>query len=285
MELRLAYVLSFVALTTLVLLLAFRLGQRLLSPAHTLKSDVDGGNAAWAMLHVGQVLGIFVIATSVATTTLQDEGLGRDILWVAASGATSMILLGVTGHLGVRALLRAKLPQEIERGNVAAGIAAGSHFVATALIIARCVSATNPRELGIAVVFFVLAQITLHLFVILFRALTAYDDAEQILSENVAAALSYAGLTVAVGIITGHAVEGQFIGWQESLKAFGIAVVFNIGLYPVRQILVQSVLLGAPPTLYKGRIDEGVGHERNIGMGALEAISYIGAALAVTRLA
>ena len=114
----------------------------------------------------------------------------------------------------------AKLPKEIERGNVAAGLAAGSHYVATGIITSHAMAGNDLQTLGISCVFFVIGQLTLHLFVSLFRALTTYDDSEQIAGENLAAALSYAGAAIAIAIIIARATEGDFDGWASSLKGY-----------------------------------------------------------------
>ncbi len=75
------------------------------------------------------------------------------------------------------------------------------------------------------------------------------------------------------------------MSWSESLLGYGSVLLFLFLLYPVRQILVQVVLLGAPFTLRGGRLDAGVAAERNEGMGALEAVSYLATAFAIAELA
>lgn len=284
MELRPLYLLTFSGLTILVMLVLFRAGQRLLSPQHTVRQDLEHDNTARALLQVGQVLSIFLIAGSVVMGCVQGESVGQDVLWVAAYGLLALGLLAAFGHLGVKVLLRARLPVEIDQGNTAAGLAAGAHYLATGIILARSISGTDVAMLGISLVFFVLSQFTLHAFVVLFRTLTRYDDAEEVLGENLAAALSYAGVTIAVSIIVGHAVEGTFVGWATSLRGYAQALVFILTLYPVRQLLVQTLLLGAPFTLRGGRLDHGIAAERNLGMGVLEAVSYLAAAFLVTRI-
>lgn len=284
MELRPLYLPTFGAITTVALLLLLRAGQRLWSPAHTVRSDLEQGHLAHALLQVGQVLGVFLISGSVVAGSVQGESLAQDVLWVAAHGIAALALLVLFGHLGVRVLLRARLAAEVERGNLAAGLAAGSHYLATGILLSRSLSGTDLGALGVALVFFVLAQLTLHLFVVLFRTLTAYDDAEEILGENLAAALSYAGVTVALSLIIGHAVEGTFVDWATSLRGYALALLFALALYPVRQFFVQTLLLGARFSFRGGRLDQGIAAERNLGMGVLEAISYLAAAFLVTRL-
>ena len=85
-------------------------------------------------------------------------------------------------------------------------------------------------------------------------------------------------------VIVGTALDGDFVSWEVSLKGFGSILALALALYPVRQLFVQSLLLGAPLALRGGRLDTGIGTDRNEGMGALEAVSYIAAALSVARL-
>lgn len=272
------------AIITLVLLLLLRTGQRLWSPAHTVRRDLEQGHLAHALVQAGQVLGLFLISGSVVVGSAQGEGMGRDLLWAAANAILGLVLLVVFGQLGVRVLLRSRLAAEVERENVAAGLAAGAHYLATGLLVSHAVAGTDVGSLGVSLVFFVLAQLTLHLFVLLFRTLTVYDDAEEILGENLAAAVSYAGATVALALIIGHAVEGTFVDWGTSLRGYGLALFFALALYPVRQLFVQTLLLGARLTLRGGQLDQGIAAERNLGMGVMEAVSYLAAAFLVTRL-
>lgn len=279
------YVFAFGLCSMLGLLVLLRLGQRLLSPGHTVAKDLAQGNTARGLLQVGQVLGVFLVASAVVKGCVDGSSLAHDALWVSVFGVLGLALVMLTGELGNRLLLRARLPAEIARDNVAAGLAAGAHYVATGIITSRAVAGGSVREVGLALTFFVLAQVTLHVFIILFRALTTYDDAEQIQGENLAAALSYAGAVVAIAIIVARAVEGDFNGWIPSLYGYGEVLLLVLALYPARQLLVQVVLLGAPFTLRGGRLDRGVAAERSYGMGALEAVTYVATALAIARLA
>jgi uncharacterized membrane protein YjfL (UPF0719 family) len=277
------YRLIFALGATLVLLLLFQLALRLLSPKQTVRADLEQGNAARAMLHGGDVFGIFLIAAHMATGSMEEKSVRADVLWVAVFGVVALTLYFVTSRLGVRALLKSRMNEEIEKGNVAAGIAGGAHSLATGIIVARAVAGSNLKALGLSLVFFALAQITLHILVILFRALTKYDDAAEILGGNVAAALSYAGLMVGVSIIVGQAVEGTFTGWGDSMLAYGKALGWGAGLYVVRQLIVQTILLGSF-SLRGGTLDVEIERDKNVGMGAIEALAYVATALVVLKI-
>ena len=284
MELTPLYALGFAVGTTLVLLGIFRIGRRLMPSEPSVGKSFADQNAARHLLDVGEVLGVFLVAAAVVKNCVRGEDFVTDLLAAATFGALGLALVAIMGRLGTQLLLQSRLPAEIARGNVAAGIAGGAHYVATGIVAAHAIAGSKLRDIGLSLLFFALAMVALWVFVTLFRALTTYDDAEQIHGENLAASLSYAGLTIAVAIIVGCALDGDFVSWEASMKGFGAVLALAFALYPVRQLFVQSLLLGAPLALRGGRLDTGIGTDRNEGIGALEAVSYLATALSVSRL-
>jgi uncharacterized membrane protein YjfL (UPF0719 family) len=193
-------------------------------------------------------------------------------LWAVACAAQHRLLLG--GHL------RAHAP----RGNEAAVLADASHHLALAFIVSRAVSGTALAQLGPAIVFAAVGAMTWVLFLTCFRALTRYSDAEEIAGENAAAALSYAGGALALAIIIAHAIDGPFEGWGRSLLSYAGALASCVALYPVRQVVVH-LLLGWRPRLRGRELDRAIGQERRLDVAAVEAGTYIAAALLLTGLA
>jgi uncharacterized membrane protein YjfL (UPF0719 family) len=280
----LGYVMGFGLFTIVALLLVLRLGERVFSPAHTVARDVTEDNVARRLLSVGQTLAVFLVAGSAVKNCLRGETFLADLAWVSSFALAGLVLVSVSGRAGVGMLFRSRMNQEIERGNAASGLAAGAHYVATGIITSRALAGHSLLELALSLGFFVLAQLTLHVFVLLFRALTTYDDVEQIQGENLAAALSNAGITIAIAIVVARALEGDFDGWVASLRGYGAVLLFLFALYPIRQLLVQTLLLGAPLSLRGGRLDQGIAADRNEGMAALEAVTYLSTALAISQL-
>ncbi len=275
-----AHELAFAAGTPLVLLLFFLSAQHVLAKA----GAVESNRSARAVLQASYLFGVFSVAAAVVAGCVHGEDVKADLLWTAAFGGSAILLLVITGRLGVQVLLRQRLQEELSRDNLAAAIAAGSHYVATAILLARCLYGDDLHTLGISIAFFAIAHATLHVFLILFRALTVYDDFEEIIGGNIAAALSYAGITLALALIIGHAAEGTFVSWGESLKAYGKALFVAIALYPVRQIVVQGIVLRGGFALRKGRLDHAIGRERDVGLATLEAAAYLATAFFVSRL-
>lgn len=237
-------------------------------------------NAARVLERAGMVLAFALLLPPIA------HGCGHgNWLCTAGFGLAGLIALVVTVAGWHRFLLRGHLHAEIVRGNVAAGVAAASHLAATALIVARCFAGDDLSTLPISLGFFVLAQVSLVLLVTLFRALTDYADDQEIAGENVAAAISYAGVNLAVAIFVAHAVDGPFAGWLSSLRGFGLSLLLALALYPVRQIVVAWLLLGHRLVGRGGAMDRAIAHERDQLTSWVEAVGYLAAALLATGLA
>jgi uncharacterized membrane protein YjfL (UPF0719 family) len=206
-------------------------------------------------------------------------------VWAATFATAGIFLIQLTGSLGIRLLLRSTLDKQLERGNVAAGVAAGANFVAVGILAAPAIAGSDFAGLGLSFAFFGLAVVTLALYVTLFRALTTYDDAEQIQGDNVAAAVSYAGISLAVSLVLARALRGgEFSGWGSALAGFGWVAASALSLYPVRQVLVQGLILGRAPTLRGGKLDDAIGIDRNTGLAVMEALAYLATAVAIVEL-
>jgi uncharacterized membrane protein YjfL (UPF0719 family) len=272
------YTTAFAVGTTLAILLLATLLHR------GLAVDLKAGNDAQRLEAVGEVLGVFVIAGTTVREAVLGESVARDAAMCAAFGAIALVAAMVVGRVGVRLLL-GHLKDELARNNKAAGIAAAGQLLASALVTSRAIAGSDLHGIGLSLAFFVIAQATLLVFVSLFRALTTYDDAEQIHGENVAAAVSYAGVTIAIGIVVARAVEGDFEGWLTSLKGYGGVLLSLAALWPVRQLFVQSILLRGPLHLRGGALDVAIAERRSAGMAALEAASYVATALAIAQVA
>jgi uncharacterized membrane protein YjfL (UPF0719 family) len=242
-------------------------------------------NAARGIVRAGYLCGAAFVVVSAIQGCVHGEDWRADALWTLVFGGSALVLLWAVGTAGIRVLLRSRLPAEIARGNVAAGVAAGAHFAATGLIVAQCFYGDDVATLGISIVFFAIGQATLHLFVVLFRMLTLYAEDQEIEGENVAAALSYAGAMLAIALIVGHATEGDFTGWSTSLRAYAVALLSVLVLYPVRQLGVQTLLLRKRFSFRGGDLDRLVAQERNVGASAVEAVSYLAAAILLVGLA
>lgn len=273
------YVAAFAVGSTLLLLVLAMVARR------GLAADLKAGNDAQRIAAAGEVLGVFVIAGATVRDGVLGESVAHDAVTCAAFGIVGLAASTLAGRLGVRMLLGGRLHEEVVRGNKASGLAAAAQLLASALVTSRAIAGSELHAIGVSLAFFALAQATLLVFVSLFRALTTYDDADQIHGENVAAAMSYAGVTLAIAIVVSRALEGDFEGWLTSLRGYGGVLLSLVALWPVRQLFVQSILLRAPLHVRGGALDVAIAERRSTGMAALEAASYIATALAISQIA
>jgi uncharacterized membrane protein YjfL (UPF0719 family) len=276
---------TFAAGTAVGLLLLFHVAQRILSPKHTLSSDARGKNAAYLIVQSGHVLAVLLLVPGIVKEALSHDSLAASALWAAAFSVAGIALIQIVGALGIRLLLSSTLERELESGNVAAGVAAGANYVAVGVLAAPAIAGSDLKGLALAVVFFGIAVATLALYVVLFRALTTYDDSEQIKGENFAAAVSYAGISIAIALVLARALTGgDFTGWADALSGYFWVAISALALYPVRQLLVQGLILGRAPTFRGGSLDDAIGGDRNAGLAVMEALAYLATAGAIVAL-
>jgi uncharacterized membrane protein YjfL (UPF0719 family) len=227
-------------------------------------------NPARAILRTGTLLAAFLVVTGAAKGGA-DAGLGLNLAWIVLFAGTGLVLVLGGALLMDRALL-GTTAEEIARGNVAAGLVAASHRVGVAVIAARCLFGGDLPGLLVGGAFVALGVGTLLAFQFLHRKLTVYADDQEIRGQNTAAALSSAGLTVALAVIVGHAAEGTFQGWGASLRAYAFALLLACALYPVRQLLVSRIILGMPLGLRARALDRAIVEERSDVCGAVEGL-------------
>jgi uncharacterized membrane protein YjfL (UPF0719 family) len=276
---------GFAAGTAVLLLLLFHLVQRLFSPKHTLAGDSGRPNVAYQLVQSGHLLAALLLVPGIVHEALTHETLAGAALWAGAFALAGVALIQLVGELGIRLLLRSTLAKELETGNVAAGVAAGANYVAVGILAAPAIAGSDLPGMGLSIAFFGIAVASLAVLVALFRALTTYDDSEQIQGENLAAAVSYAGVSVAIALVLARALSGpDFAGWRVALAGFASVAVWALALYPVRQLLVQGLVLRRAPTLRGGSLDDAIGVERNVGMAVMEALTYLATAVAIVQL-
>lgn len=277
---------AFATVTAVALLVLFHVVQRLIAPRHTLEGDARANNVARLLMQAGHVAAVLLLVPGIVREARTHTSLPMSVAWAAAFCMAGVGLIHVAGELGIRLLLRATLRKELDRGNVAAGLAAGANYVAVGVLAAPAIAGSDLQGLGLSFAFFGIAVLTQTAYVALFRALTVYDDAEQIQGENLAAAISYAGVTVSTAIVIARALTGgDFAGWNAALTGFASVSAAGLALYPVRQLVVEGIVLGQRPTARGGALDHAIGVDRNTGMAALEAMAYLATAVALAQLA
>jgi uncharacterized membrane protein YjfL (UPF0719 family) len=264
--------------SALFMILSSLLLRGLFGPKLT-KSDL----LAARLVDAGHLFAVFLVTASVVRHCVKGQDVFADLTWIAVFGGLSVFLLEAVSGVGVRLLIGHRLPEEISRGNIAAGLAAGGHYAATGVIASSCLYGDSFFGLEISLLFFFVGQASLHLLVILFRALTSYEDDKEILEQNLAAALSYAGVMLALSIIVGKAAGGEFKGFAASFTGYGLALLYGLLFYPIRQFVLQGLVLRSKLHLRGGVLDKAI-VARDAGYASIEVAAYLGAALLLVSL-
>jgi len=278
-----AATIGFVVLAIIVLLIIARLVYRLLLGQGMTETLINHDNKAAAVSLGGFLLGVIQVIIPVLSG--QSHSFWGDVLGVAAYGVGGIIAMAVAGVIfeEYSRWAGAPLREQIAAGNLSAGIIDGAIHFASSQIVAGALTGDGGSILP-TIVFWTAGVAALIVFTHLFRFLTAYNDADLIRENNVAAALGCAGLIVSIGMMVGFAVSGNFTGYAQGFRDFGVMLLAVLALYPVRQIIVQMLFLGGGFSFRNGRLDHEIAQDRNVGAGLLEAIGYLTTALVVTRI-
>jgi uncharacterized membrane protein YjfL (UPF0719 family) len=238
----------------------------------------DHDNPAIGLAVAGYLFG--VIWTITVLLSAPGQGLWWDVLDVLLYGGLGIILLTAVSLLSCRFFLGLRVREQLEARNVAAAIVVAGVYVATSLTYSGALSGEG--SFWTLLLFFVLGQLALLGITYVFRWLTGYDDVQEIASGNLAAGIALAGLLVAMGVIVGNAAAGDFTGLGDSLLSFLLALVVVLVFYPVRQLVVQCLILGGPVRWRGILLDGEIARDRNIAAGLLEAVAYLATAFFVT---
>ncbi len=202
------------------------------------------------------------------------------ILNMLVFGFIGISLFGFINRLFLNNFLKIQVSTALVANNIAVALSAACVYISSAMIIAASIAGDTESSTLLALpIFIALGLVTLWVFSMLFRGLTCYDDRRELSADNLAAALSYGGLLIALGMLIAHAVEGDFVDWWTSLQLYAHALLVIVLLYPVRQLIVQTILLGYRFRWRGGQLDDEIEHHHNIGAGAIEAAAYIASAV------
>jgi uncharacterized membrane protein YjfL (UPF0719 family) len=162
-------------------------------------------------------------------------------------------------------------------GNTAVGMVEAGMYVATGFILNGSISGTGGTFVqGIAssILFFILGQIALLIFGLLYELITPFNVRNEIKDNNLAAGIGLGGILMALGIILMSSISGPFTGWANDLLSFGIYTVFGIIVLLISSTVVDRLLL--PTTNIATEVKE----DRNVAalivvVSAINAVAII----------
>jgi uncharacterized membrane protein YjfL (UPF0719 family) len=131
-------------------------------------------------------------------------------------------------------------------GNTSVGVVECGMYLATGFILNGAVSGSGgnfAQGIASAVVFFVLGQLALLIFGLLYELITPFNVRQEIKQNNLAAGIGLSGVLVALGIILRASVSGEFTGWSTDVTGFFIYAAFGIVLLLIFRSVIDRLLL------------------------------------------
>jgi len=256
----------------LVLFLFAKWLKDFLTPYKINEELTDKDNLAIALIMCGYYFA--TVAIFVGALAGPSQGLLNDLIQVGAYSMLGLAFLNISRYINDKFILRTfsnveKLSQE---QNIAVGAVQFGTYVATGLIAASAVMGTGGGVVT-AIAFFVLGQLSLLLFSLVYDWITPYSIHEAIDKGNVAVGVALGGTLIALGIIVANGVAGDFISWQENLTNLlvvnGVAFIF----LPVVRLMMDKLVIPA------ANLSDEIIQDKNLGAGLLEATVAISFAI------
>lgn len=194
------------------------------------------------------------------------KGLLHDLIVVGGYSLLGIALLNLARWFIDRAVLRKfnDTYQLVVEKNTGVGVVHCGAYIATGLVVAGSISGEGGGVLSV-IVFFVLGQLSLLSFSLIYERLLPYDIHETLLGGNIASGIAFAGHLVALAIIIMNASAGNFSDWGKDLTQFAIADVVAFVFLPTLRLTMDRMII---PGQSLGRE---IREDGNVGAALLEA--------------
>ncbi len=236
---------------------------------------VKKDNFALALAVAGYYFGLVIALGGVLSS--ESEGWMVDLIDIFFYGVISIILLNFSIYINDKIILRGfdNVKEIIDDQNPGTGIVEAANHIAIGMVIFGAMSGEG--DWGTAATFWILGQAVLIVAGIVYNKILPFDLHAEIEKDNAAVGVAFAGVLIAIGNIIRIGAAGDFVSWEYNLSTFAGFVAFGLLLLPILRYITDKVLLPG-----ERLTDELVNQERpNIGAGAIEAFSYIGASFLV----
>ncbi len=237
---------------------------------------VEKDNPCVAVMLGGYLFAVMLVMKGVMSGA--SHGLVADLTDQVLYGVSGILLLHCSQFVNDKFLLpHFSVIDEIirDRNLGVAAVVAGS-FIATGFIVGGALSGEG-GGLDTALLFWLFGQFGLLLSVFLYGRMVPYDIHTELEADNVAVGVALSGAVIALGIIFGAAVSGDFESWSYNSETFAEYALIGLVLLPFTRFIVDKVLL---PSV---SLADEIVHQSvpNVGAAFLEGMSYCIAALLV----
>ncbi len=196
---------------------------------------IDNGNLAVGLRRAGLYLAAALALSGTMTGGASNENLLLDFLQLVLDALMiigflfasrfindTVMLYGISNDSEcIREFIDASGQKRV--GNTAVGIVEACMYIATGLILRGSFMGDGGsfvQSLLSALLFFVLGQVVLLLFGLIYQLITPFDVREEIKKNNPAAALGLGGVLISLSIVVMSSIAGPFTGWINDIENF-----------------------------------------------------------------
>jgi uncharacterized membrane protein YjfL (UPF0719 family) len=284
---------NLVILTNLLIVIALFTSMRLFSGtiAHINASDelLKKDNPAFGISLAGATMAVTIMLSGTIYGS-PEQDLLTGLIFVAMYGVIGIVLMAVTRIILDKITLPAiHLRDEIAAGNKAVAIADAGNVLAAAIILRAVmiwVTGNSAEGVGVMLAGFVVSQaILLGMTLLKIRMLESKNTAHRLQDElragNIALALRFSGHKI--GAAFAIATAAQIVVYEEFdvmaiLAAWVAASILVIVIWRALCWFAQSVVL------FRADVDNEVLTQKNIAIGALQAVIFISLGFLISQL-
>ena len=238
---------------------------------------VENDNPAVALALCGYLFGtVFAIAGIMSG---EDLPLVDEIIDLTLYGLLAIVLLNISSFISDRLVFHRfdNSKELVDDRNIGLGAVEGAFAAASGLVLYGALLGEG-GGIVTALVFWLLGQFAFLLFAHLYNLITPFDFVAEIEKNNYAVAFAFAGLLLAAANLIRAATAFDFVSWTENLQNFALIFALGIILFPLLRFITDKCLLPTASLTH-----ELVGQDKpNIGVGLLEASTYIIASLIIS---
>ncbi|MHC4863141.1 MAG: DUF350 domain-containing protein, partial [Planctomycetota bacterium] len=268
------YSAGYLVLAVAFLLLAKKLFD-LLTPYSVTVQLTEKDNPAVGVLLTGFLLGVAAVICGVfvgegpdqpSLTVFVDE-----IVQVVVYGIFGVCLLFWAGIINDKVVLRkfSNRKEIIESRNSAVAVIVAATYIGSGLVIAGAIQGS--AHIVAVLVCFLVGQVALVGFAIVYQAATPYDDQKELgEGKNVAAGIAFGGSLLAFSLILMKGLTVRFEEveewtWSDRLVNFAYYAVAGCVLLVLARIVVDRLFLP------KAKLSKEIVQDRNLNAGLIEA--------------
>ncbi len=217
-------------------------------------------------------LGVSFMAFNLAVTSVfigamlgPSVGLWQDLLSVGGYSLLGIALLYVARIINNRLILYkfCNVKELIDDRNFGTGVVQAGSYIASGFIVGASLHGEGGGVIT-ALAFFLLAQLALVAYSVVYNLITSFDIHHEIEQNNASAGLAFSGNLIALGIILMNAVGGDFISWEHNLALFARNTALAFILLPIFRIVLDRVVFSHTD------LSEKILKDKNIPAGMLE---------------